>query len=92
MLSDDKINHMSHVILKALLDKDIIDILEEEGKVRHAIRRAIIQQMQLGQSMDEAVRKKIASLSRHVVEGSQEWEVLYQQYMDQEQVRQGIRD
>ena len=38
-LSDDKITHMTHVVLKALLDKGIIDITEEEGTVRRAMKR-----------------------------------------------------
>jgi len=33
--------------------------------------------------LDEAVRRRIASLSREVPEGSREWEVLYRQYSDE---------
>ena len=90
MLSDDKTTHLSHVLLKELLDKDIIDITEDEGKVRHAIRRAIIHQLQIGEDMDEAVRKKIESMSRGVAEGSPEWEVLYRKYFSEEEVKKGL--
>ncbi len=88
-LSDDKITHMTHVILKALLDKGIIDITEEEGTVRRAMKRAIVAELQIGDDMDEAVRKKIESLSKHVAEGSPEWEVLYRKYYREEEVRKG---
>lgn len=91
MLSDDKVTHMSHVILKKLLDTDFIDIIEEEGTVRHAIRRAINLQLKEGRQMDEAVRHKIESLSRHVAEGSPEWETLYDKYLREEEVRHGIK-
>jgi hypothetical protein len=90
MLSDEKITHMTHVLLRSLLDRDIIDITEEEGVVRRAIRRAINAQLKLGQQMDEAVRKKIESLSRHVVEGSPEWDTLYEKYLKEEEGRHGI--
>jgi len=90
MLSDDKVTHMSHVLLRELLAKDTIDIIEEEGTVRHAIRRAIFEQMQIGQDMDDAVRAKIESLSRHVPEGSPEWDTLYQQYFDAEEIKHGF--
>ncbi|MEJ2315311.1 MAG: hypothetical protein P8Y85_11340 [Nitrospirota bacterium] len=40
-LSDDKITHMTHMILKGLLDRGIIDITEDEGTVRRAMKRAI---------------------------------------------------
>ncbi len=91
-LSDDKITHMTHVILKALLDKGIIDITEEEGTVRRAMKRAIVAELQIGDDMDEAVRKKIDSLSKHVTEGSPEWEVLYKKYYREEEVKKGLAD
>ena len=91
MLSDDKVTHMSHVILKALMDKDVIDIIEEEGTVRHAIRRAINLQLREGRMMDEAVQHKIGSLSRHVSEGSPEWDTLYEKYLREEEVKRGIK-
>ena len=90
MLSDDKVTHMSHVLLRELLAKDTIDIIEEEGPVRHAIRRAIFEQLKIGQDIDDAVRAKIESLSRHVPEGSPEWDVLYQQYFDAEELKRGF--
>ncbi len=89
-LSDDKISHMTHVLLKGLLDKDTIDIIEEEGTVRHAIRRAINEQLQIGQDIEDSVTAKIRSLSRHVPEGSPEWDTLYQQYFDEEEVKHGF--
>jgi len=90
-LSGDKVTHISHVILKKLMDKDVIDIIEEEGAVRHAIRRAINLQLKAGQDMDEAVCKKIESLSRHVSEGSPEWDTLYEKYFREEEVKRGIK-
>ena len=91
MLSDDKVTHMSHVILKALMDKDVIDIIEEEGTVRHAIRRVITQQLKAGSDMEDAVRQKIESLSRGVAEGSPEWDTLHDKYMREEEGRRGLK-
>jgi hypothetical protein len=34
--------------------------------------------------IDAVVRKKIESLSRRVVPGSREWEILYRQYTEEE--------
>ena len=90
MLSDDKVTHMSHVLLRELLAKDTIDIIEEEGSVRHSIRRAIFEQLKIGQDIDDAVRAKIESLSRHVPEGSPEWDTLYQQYFESEEIKRGF--
>jgi hypothetical protein len=39
------------------------------------------------EEIDAAVRRKIESLSRKVVPGSSEWDVLYRQYAEQERRR-----
>jgi hypothetical protein len=92
MLSDDKVTHMTHVLLKELLNRDIIDITEEESIVRRAIKRAIQAQIKIGQEMDEAARKKISSLSRHVAEGSPEWDTLYAKYLREQESKRGIKE
>jgi hypothetical protein len=92
MLSDDKVTHMSHVILKSLLDRDVIDITEDEGVVRRAIRRAITVQLRIGEEMEQAVRRKIESLARHVPEGSPEWDTLYAKYLREEETRRGMKE
>lgn len=91
MLSDDKITHMTHVLLKTLLERDTIDITEDETVVRRAIKRAIKAQLQTGEEMDRAVRNKIDSLSRRVPEGSPEWDTLYQKYLREEEARRGMK-
>jgi hypothetical protein len=90
MLSDDKISHMSHVLLRGLLDKDIIDIIEDEGAVRKAIKKAINAQLKIGQEMDDAVRRKIESMQRHVSEGGPEWNVLYDKFLKEEEIKRGM--
>lgn len=92
MLSDDKTTHLTHVLLNTLLDRDIIDITEDESTVRRAIKRAIVTQLTIGQQMDQAVRRKIESLSRHVPEGSPEWDTLYQKYLREEEARRGMKE
>jgi hypothetical protein len=89
-LSDDKVTHMSHVLLKGLLEKDTIDITEDDGKVRHAIRRAITHQLKLGDQIEKTVVTKIESLSRGVSEGSAEWDILYKQYYEEEERKHGL--
>lgn len=90
MLSDEKITHLTHVLLKGLLDRDLIDIKEEEGTVRRAMRRAIIYELKAGEEMDDKVKRKIQSLSKKVVEGSPEWDILYRKFQREEEVRRGL--
>ena len=88
-LSDDKISHMSHVLLKGLIDRDVIEKKAEDGKIRREIKRVIESELKAGEDIDEAVRRKLQSLSRKLIEGSPEWEVLYQKYYTEEEVRRG---
>ena len=89
MLTDDKISHLSHVLLKNLLERDIVDVLEEEADVRREIKRTITAELQVGEEMDQTVRKKIQSLAKKLIEGSPEWEVLYKKYYREEEIKKG---
>lgn len=88
-LSDDKITHLTHVLLKGLLDRGLLEIRDDEGAVRRAMKRAIVAELKIGEEMEEAARRKITSMSRQVVEGSPEWEVLYRKFFREEEVRRG---
>ncbi len=89
MLSDDKISHLSHVLFKGLIEKGLIELLDEDGKVRREIKRTIISELKISEEIDSAVRKKLQSFSRKIVEGSPEWEVLYRKFFKEEEVKRG---
>lgn len=89
MLSEDKISHISHVLLKGLLDRALVSVAEEEGKIRAEIKRTILSELKIGEDMDAAVRKKILSFSKKVVEGSTEWEILYRKFFREEELKRG---
>jgi hypothetical protein len=89
MLTDDKILHLSHVILKGLIGKKLIEVTEEESKIRAEIKRTIISELKVGEEIDSAVRKKLQSFSRKIVEGSPEWEILYKKFFREEEIKRG---
>jgi len=89
MLTQDKISHLSHVLLKGLLEKDLIEAIEDEGKIRAEIKRTIISEMKIGEEIDAAVRKKLLSFSKKIAEGSPEWDVLYKKYFREEEFKRG---
>jgi hypothetical protein len=77
------------VLLKGLLDKGVISLSGEEGKVRAEIKRTVISELKIGEEMDAAVRKKIQSFSKKVIEGSPEWDILYKKFFREEEVKRG---
>ena len=89
MLSDDKISHLTHMLLKGLLERNLVKVSEDEGKTRAEIRRTIISELRIGEEIDSSVRKKLQSYSRKVVEGSPEWEILYKKFFKEEEIKRG---
>ena len=89
MLSDDKISHLSHVLLKGLKKKDIIEILQEDSKIRSEIKRTVMSELKIGEEIDSAVKIKLQSFSRKILEGSPEWEVLYRKFYREEELKRG---
>jgi hypothetical protein len=88
-LSDDKISHTSHVLLKGLLDHNLISLKIDASDVRREIKRTIVNELKAGDELDEAVVRKLNSFSKKIVEGSSEWEVLYKKFYEEEEVRRG---
>lgn len=89
MLSEDKISHLSHVLIKGLREKGLLTLKEEEGRIRRAVKAAIAAEMKVGEEIDSAVRRKLESYSRKIIEGSPEWEVLYRKFFQEEEVKRG---
>lgn len=89
MLSDDKISHTTHVLLKGMLENKLISLKVDASEVRREIKKTITGQLKVGEDIDAAVTKKLLSLSKKLVEGSSEWEVLYKKFYEEEEVRRG---
>ncbi len=85
MLSDDKITHTTHVVLKGLMEKGLITLKGDDSLLRREIKRTITNELKIGDDIDEAIRRKLQSFSKKLVEGSPEWEVLYKKYFEEEE-------
>lgn len=88
-LSDEKISHLTHVVFKALLEKEIIIPLAEESDIRREIKRVIVKELKIAEDIDSLVKTKLHSYSRKIPEGSPEWEVLYQKFFHEEATKKG---
>jgi hypothetical protein len=89
MLSDDKVSHLSHVLLKGLKERKLIELNEEEGKIRAEIKRTVVSELKVGEEIDSRVRKKLESFSKKMVEGSPEWEIMYKKFFREEEIKRG---
>jgi hypothetical protein len=89
MLSEEKITHLAHVLLQGLINRNLIDLNDEEGKIRREIKRIVVNELKIGEDIDATVRKKLQSFSRKLSEGSPEWEVLYKKFFREEEIKKG---
>jgi len=84
MLSEDKVSHLSHVILQAVKTNPVVTMTSEEGRVLKEIKRVLSAELAQEAEIDRKVKAKLASYSRGIVEGSPEWDVLYRKTFEEE--------
>jgi len=89
-LSDDKINHLTHVLFKGLIERRVIKPLVDDATIRKEIKRIILHELKIAEEIDEVVRKKLESYSKKIYEGSTEWDVLYHRFFTEESGRRGL--
>ncbi len=58
--------------------------------VRLEIVRVLNELLRAEEKMDQRVRQKILSQKRQIVEGSQEWDILYRKYYSEEMKKLGL--
>jgi len=81
--SEARASYLAHLIVSTWRREGLADI-ENERLVLAEIKRVLALDHTVDARLDTVVRKKIASLSRHVPAGSREWDVLYRQYYAEE--------
>lgn len=83
-LSEDRISHISHLVLDGIIKNKLAEPVQAEEKMLREIKRTMTFELKFDDEADEAARRTIQSLSRRVPEGSPEWDVLYRKYRDEE--------
>jgi hypothetical protein len=86
-LSREKVLHISHLILGHLDRDDGVEYFDEPQEIRQTIVKIIMDEMRNDEAIDALVRKKLESQKRGIVEGSDEWDVLYRKYYEEEVAR-----
>jgi hypothetical protein len=89
-LSRDKVNKLAHVVSDALADTPQVDFLEDRNTIRLEARKVLEDLLNQEAKIDQSARLKIENQKRTILEGSQEWEILYRKYYNQEVKKLGI--
>ena len=89
-ISRDKLNKLAHVVADTLAETNECDFLEDRNTIRQTAR-AILEKLLMEETrIDQAARLKIASQRKIIPEGSQEWDILYRKYYNDEVKKLGI--
>jgi uncharacterized protein len=83
-LSREKVLHISHLVLHYLDEEDSVEYFDEPQEIRQTIVKIIMDEMKNDELIDALVRRKLESQKRGIVEGSDEWDVLYRKYHEEE--------
>jgi uncharacterized protein len=86
----DKANKVAHVVTDALASLDEVDFVEDRNTIRLEVRKVLEDLLNQEERIDKSARQKIESQKRTILEGSQEWDILYRKYYNEEVKKLGV--
>jgi len=89
-ISRDKLNKLAHTVADALAEINEVDFLEDRNTIRQEARKALEKLLDQETKIDAAARMKISSQRKIIMEGSQEWDILYRKYYNDEVKKLGL--
>jgi hypothetical protein len=89
-ISRDKINKVAHGVSDALAESENVEFVEDRNTIRLEIRKILEELLNQEEKIDQQARQKIESQKRTILEGSQEWDILYRKYYNEEVKKLGV--
>jgi hypothetical protein len=86
----DKANKVAHIVADTLATVDEVDFVEDRNTIRLEVRKILEDLLNQEERIDKAARQKIESQKRTILEGSQEWDILYRKYYNEEVKKLGV--
>jgi hypothetical protein len=89
-LNRDKVNKLAHVVTDAVADMDEVEFIEDRNTIRLEVRKILEALLMQEARIDQSARQKIESQRRTIIEGSEEWSILYRKYCNDEVKKLGV--
>jgi len=89
-VSRDKVNKVAHVVTDGLAEINELDFIEDRNTIRLEVRKILEELLNQEEKIDQAARHKIENQKRTILEGSQEWDILYRKYYNEEVKKLGM--
>jgi uncharacterized protein len=89
-ISRDKLNKLAHTVADTLAEVDEVGFFEDRNTIRQEARKVLEMLLTEEAKIDNSARLKIANQRKIILEGSQEWDILYRKYYNEEVRKLGI--
>jgi uncharacterized protein len=91
-LTREKTVRISHRIIDVLVTVPDVDFIEDRDTIRQEIVNILTALLKVEEQVDTEVRAKIASQKKEILEGSEEWDILYRKYYQEGLKRLGVAE
>lgn len=81
---------LSHVVTDLLVATQDVEFIEDRATIRQSVADILMALLKEEEQIDLQVRQKIGSQKKAVVEGTEEWDLLYRKYYGEELRRMGV--
>jgi L-fucose isomerase-like protein len=81
---------VGEAVAEALAATDGVEFAKDKNTLRLEVRRLLEELLKAEKKIDLEARRKIESQKRTILEGSQEWDILYRKYYNEEVKKLGI--
>ena len=89
-LTREKVIRLSHQITDILVASDDVEFVEDRDTIRQQVVQILTATLKEEEKADAEVRKRITSQKKEILEGSEEWDVLFKKYYGDELRRMGV--
>jgi hypothetical protein len=89
-LTREKTMRLSHIVTDVLVASEEVEFVEDRDTIRQKTIQILQDLLKEEEAVDAEIRKKISSQKKEVLEGSEEWDLLYRKYYAEEMRRMGI--
>jgi uncharacterized protein len=89
-LTRDKVVRISHQLIDLLVQSNDVEFIEDRDTIRQHMVQTMTNVLKEEEKVELEVRKRITSQKKEILEGSEEWDVLFRKYYSEELRRMGI--
>jgi len=79
-------------MIDLLVSSPEVDFVEDRDTIRQEIVTILTSLLKLEEQVDTEVRAKIGSQKKEILEGSEEWDILYRKYYSEGLKRLGVAE